>query len=142
MKEFYIYFILIILAFASCKKTNTTTDQSYLLTHKSWKPALTDKNTSTNPEGTANVYHATLNCERDDSYSFEDKLTINRGDDKCNSSEISPDVSDYTVDFTARKIAIKGITYDLAEVSATQLKYYAPVPTATGYNYIIYLFEH
>ena len=144
MRKIIVLCTLIGLTFYSCKKDSNAVDsQMSLLTSKPWKPALIDKNSSTNPKGNI-IYHATLNCEKDDNYLFSSNniLKINRGQLKCENDVISADISDYGIDLTKQKITINGIEFILAEVSLTQLKYYSSTPSVSGYENIIYLFEH
>jgi hypothetical protein len=71
------------------------------------------------------------------------QLNINRGTTKCEDDEASAENFDYHIDFANKKITIDGFTYELAEISETQLKYYHILPAATGYNHaIIYMLEH
>ncbi len=130
----------------SCKKddkNDTTTDPLTLLTSKSWKPAMTDKNSSTNPEG-KNIYSGPLDCEKDDSYLFSkgNKLTINKGQLQCSPNEVNTTTNDYSIDIDAKKITIDGVVYNLAEISPTQLKYYAVTGPFSGSNNMIFIFEH
>lgn len=146
MRILFSFFAMYTLCLFSCKKdekASTNTDQLTLLTSKSWKPSLTDKNSSTNPAG-KNIYHATMDCEKDDRYLFSksNKLTISKGAQQCNSNEEDSALTNYSVDFNAKKISVQGTNYTLAEVSATQLKYYAVTPSVSGYENIIFLFGH
>lgn len=106
---------------------------------------MTDKNRTTNPQGSgvSNFFYPFKNCETDDIYSFNNmnKLTIHKGDQQCSTGEMSPETGDYSVDLTNKKITIKGIVYQLAEISGTQLKYYAYIPSASSFSHLIFLFE-
>jgi hypothetical protein len=129
----------------SCKEEEVIPlgeDKLNLLTSKIWKPSMTNKNSKTNPLGDF-MYHATLSCELDDSYQFDtrNKLTIVKGQDQCNVNEASSETTDYSITADAKQLTINGKVYMIAEISATQLKFYAVLPPFSGGN-LIYLFEH
>ncbi len=142
-----LFFCSIALCFFSCKKDETTHDKKedklMLLTSKRWKPSRIDKNSATNPPGVIN-YSPTLNCELDDYYQFStsNQLTITRGQDKCDANESNPAVLDYTIDADLKKITINGTVYTVAEISESQFKYYVILPSVTGFNAKVYMFEH
>jgi hypothetical protein len=133
-------FVLILLfAFSACKKQN---EVGVNITSKAWNPALTDKNSSSNPSRQI-LYYAVLECEKDDSYSFgtDGKLTINRGTIKCNNAELSTEIVNYTYHSSTKELIIKGVKYTVADESALQLKYYTAIPNATGFQSLIFLFN-
>ena len=117
-------------------------DKLNLLISKSWKPSMTDKNSKTNPPGSF-IYHATLSCELDDTYQFDarNKLTIVKGQEPCNANETNQETTEYSVSADEKQLIINGKVYIIAEISATQLKYYAVLAAVAGGNKV-YLFEH
>jgi hypothetical protein len=131
--------LILFTTISSCKEDNTA---FVSITSKVWAPALTDKNSSSNPSGQI-LYYAVLDCEKDDSYRFgtDGKLTINRGTNKCNNAELSTEIVNYTYNSSTKELIIKGIKYTVADESAVQLKYYTAIPNATGIQYLIFLFE-
>jgi hypothetical protein len=124
----------IILTISSCKKNSDNALNT--LTTKTWKRALNDKNPSTNLQGTT-LYYAVQNCEKDDTFKFgsDGNLILNRGTDKCESNE----TQNYTLDRTKKELIINGNKFTLAEESSDQIKYYAAIPQASGFSYLIYL---
>ncbi|WP_345210474.1 hypothetical protein [Mucilaginibacter gynuensis] len=126
-----------------CKKDKADKDPMTLLTSKNWTPTDRDEDNSTNPaDGTS--YYAVHNCEKDDTYTFNKdlKLSINGGDSPCQLNEVNPQVSDYNVDFAAKKITIKGTTYTIAAITATQLKIYITLPPTSIVRHNVYVFHH
>lgn len=128
------------LAFANCKKN---ADQpATWLTSKIWKRALIDKDPSTNPQG-ANIYYAVQNCEKDDTFKFgtDGNLAINRGAQKCELNEQQNETQTYSVDRAKKELIINGVKFTLTEETTEQIKYYATVPFATGYQQLIFLLQ-
>lgn len=134
--------LFILSCFAGCKKSGDDKNKLAVLTAQSWKPSLFDNNTTTNPPGT-HIYQAYLNCEQDDTYHFatNGKLNIDRGAMLCNQSN-GIEEGDYSIDINHKKIIINGYSFTLAELSSSQLKFYAPIPLVTGYEYLIFIFKH
>ena len=140
VKSKLIGLILILLTtVSSCKEDNAA---SVSITSKVWAPALTDKNSSSNPIGQI-LYYAVLDCEKDDTYNFglDGKLTINRGTNKCNNAEFSTEIINYSYNSSTKELIIKGVKYTVADESGVQLKYYTTIPSAVGFQYLIYLFD-
>ncbi|WP_017259855.1 hypothetical protein [Pedobacter arcticus] len=132
------------LAFLSCKKDN---DKVNFLTSKTWKLALVDKNTSTNPltnPAGRVVYYAIQDFEKDDTFKFgaDGKLTINRGALKSSADQQQTEIQNYSFNSTTQELTINTGKYTLAEQSEKQLKYYVPI-AANGMSpqYLIYIFE-
>lgn len=140
MKKFNTLLLFLFILFFGCK--NDGVEVKVSLTSKMWTPALIDKNTSTNPSGQV-LYKAFLNCEKDDTYSFgaDGKLTINRGVNQCNSSEINKEILNYTYSANTKELVINGIKYTVVDESEVQLKYYTAIPNATSFQYLIFLFN-
>lgn len=136
----FVLAISIILALSSCKKNSN--NPSEILTEKTWKRGLTDKNPSTNPEGRV-FYYGVKGCEKDDTYKFgsDGKLVLNRGSEKCEPSETQNETQSYTIDRTKKEIVINGTKFTLAEESNEQIKYCAALPYNTGYDYLIFLLQ-
>ncbi|TDQ07117.1 hypothetical protein [Pedobacter metabolipauper] len=145
MKKIILGLIVAVLTLGSCKKDKKTDLETplTLLTAKSWKPALVDKNPGTNPAN-KNLYHAPLNCELDDAYQFDvnKKLNLKRGSSQCDADESVEEWTDYSVDFDKGQITIKGTTFLIAEISATQLKYYFPTNSSAAVDNVVFIFEH
>jgi hypothetical protein len=137
--------LLSILLFAfftltNCKKENTSSSE--ILTAKTWKRALNDLNTSSNPSGSV-IYYAVQNCEKDDTFKFgvDSKLEINKNSDKCDQNENQNSTQTYTLNRTTKEFIINGTKFTLAEESNNQIKYYEIVPSNTGFEYIIFLLQ-
>jgi len=132
----------IFIAAISCKKDKTTID---IITSKSWKPSLTDKNPAVNPgiPGVNLTYYAVQECDKDDTYTFakNGKLTINHGGNKCGENQPATTVLDYSYDKANKELIIDGQKFTVTSEETEQLKYYAPLPHTTGYGYVVYLFE-
>ena len=128
--------ILLFIAFASCKKDDS--NASVTLTSKTWKRAMVDKNTSTNPAGNVS-YYPPQDFEKDDTFKFgeDGKLTIDRGVLKANVNQPQTEVQSYSFVSATQQLTINGEKYMLAEQSKTQLKYYATLPN----QYLIFIFE-
>ncbi|WP_345953748.1 hypothetical protein [Mucilaginibacter sp. PAMB04168] len=144
-KIFIIIISLVSLTLASCKKEEKKTIEEFsmdALINDAWMLTLNDSNTSTNLKTGNNVYYAVQDCQKDDVYAFSksNELFIDFKNTVCNPSENSK--SNFVFDKTNRKITIAGVTYTVLELSEKRLKYTVAVPTASGVNNIIYLFEH
>lgn len=141
MKKYNLLFLLLIImisVFTACKKEKDKETDPLL--GKTWKRALQDKNTSTNPKGDI-MYQPISDCQKDDLYNFsaDGTFKIDNGIEKCESTEEKIVTGTY---HTANKeIVIKGMKYTLAEASADQVKYYAPVAIGTGYAYVVFLLQ-
>jgi hypothetical protein len=133
------HLILFLALLSSCKEKDENEPANFLLA-KDWKRGLVDKNTSTNPPGRI-VYYAVLNCQKEDTFRFgsDGTLTINQGTDKCDNNESVYKTVAYTKN--NKDLILDGVKFTLAEESKTQIKYYAPLPPATGYDYMVYLLE-
>ncbi len=127
--------------FSSCQKDDNGEPTNFIQS-KEWKPGLVDKKPSTNPSGRI-LYNAVQNCQKDDTYRFNanNTLTINQGKEKCSTNEeVIKNVS-YSYNSINKELIIDGSKYKLAEESNVQLKYYAPLPSNTGYDYIVFLLD-
>lgn len=144
MKKYFLILTIGLGLLISCKKDKNESDATFdLLTAKPWKYSKQDKNTSTNPAG-ANIYYAPEDCDMDDVYTFSTTLiaSIDRGTLKCDNNEVRTENAAYTFDAAAKTITIDGESFNLAEVSEHQLKYYAPIPLGTSSANLIIIFEH
>ena len=132
--------VLTFFSFLSCKKDGE--NSSNILTSKTWKKSLNDKNPSTNPAGTI-LYYAVKNCEQDDIFKFglDGNLILNRSTDKCDQTELQTETQTYTINRTTKELIINGTKFTLAEESGSQIKYYASIPAVTGFQYLIYLLQ-
>ncbi|MBD1397171.1 hypothetical protein H9Q13_08350 [Pontibacter sp. JH31] len=133
--------LLFILIFSSCAKEDENGPASILLS-KEWKRGMVDKNPATNPAGRI-LYYAVQNCQKDDTFRFgaNKALTINQGANKCVNNEPATTTVSYTYNETNKELIIDSFKYTLAEESKAQIKYYAPMSSQTGYDYIVYLLE-
>ncbi len=133
--------MVIVALFSSCKKESDNGPEE-ILTSKSWTRTIIDKNTATNPSGRV-MYNAVLDCELDDTYRFSSNniLTIEQGIDKCDSNEPASRSVSYAYDRESKTLSIDGTSYTLAEKSANQIKYYAPLPAVSGYDFMVFLLE-
>ena len=132
--------LLFTIAFLSCSKDKD--DQINTLTSKTWKRGKTDLNPTTNPQGPI-LYYAVLNCEADDTFKFngDGSLTINRNNDKCNQDELQNENQSYSLNRPGKELIVNGTTYTLAEESNNQIKYYAVIPTTSGFQSLIFLLQ-
>lgn len=128
------------MGFSNCKKDSESS--SNVLTLKTWQRGLNDKNPSTNPAGTV-LYYPVQNCEKDDTFKFgtDGNLILNRNAAKCDQSESQIETKAYTLNRTTKEFVIDGTKFTLAEESNSQIKYYAPIPTPTGFQYLVYLLQ-
>lgn len=120
-----------------CKKDN---QQTNTLTVNKWKRGLIDKNVASNPHGRI-LYYAVLDCQKDEELRFNPggTLIITYGADKCDPDEPENEVLPYTYNRAGKELVIDAVKYTLAEETENQIKYYAVVPSATGYDYLVYL---
>ena len=132
--------ISILLIFTNCKKDSES--PANILLSKTWKRGLVDKNPATNPPGPI-IYYAVRNCEKDDSFKFgsENKLTWHRNIDKCDQNESPTETQTYSLNRTTNELFINGTKFTLAEESKSQIKYFALIPTTTGFQYLVYLLQ-
>lgn len=139
--KLYLIVVLFSLTLLHCKKDDKTSPTS-ILTSKVWHRGFTDLNPATNPPGNA-IYHAVKDCERDDTFTFgvDGKLTLDRGDDACDPGEAQVERELYTIDRPAKELVIAGTTYTLAEESSEQIKYYANIPSGTGFESLVFLLQ-
>ncbi|KHJ37477.1 hypothetical protein PBAC_23210 [Pedobacter glucosidilyticus] len=135
-----VFLTLTLLTLLACNKDEDSS--STTITSKIWKRALIDKNPSTNPQG-AMSYYAVLDCEKDDTFKFESNgnLVINRGANKCETSEDSNNTQTYTLNRANKELLINGARFTLAEESSEQIKYYATLPMASGFSQVIFLLQ-
>jgi hypothetical protein len=103
---------------------------------------MTDKNPSTNPSGRI-LYYAVQNCEKDDTFKFDlnKELKINLGSTKCETNEPATKTVSYSYNESNKQLVIDGYGYTVAEESKSQIKYYAPLASSLGYDYIVFLLE-
>jgi hypothetical protein len=134
------FLILFVLIFSNCDKNNVK-NENILLT-KTWKRSLIDKNPNSNPSGKI-LYYAVLDCEKDDTFKFnsDSTLTIEKGLNKCDSTELSSVIVKYSYNNLKNELIIDGIKYTVTEESNGQIKYFLPLPITTGYNYVAYILE-
>lgn len=134
------FLILFVFIFTSCDKS-IVKDENIFMT-KTWKRGIIDKNPNSNPPGKIG-YYAVLECEKDDTLKFNtvSTLTIEKGQNKCNSTESSTEIIQYTYDNLKNELIMDGVKYIVTEESNGQIKYLAPTPSLTGYDYVAYILE-
>lgn len=133
--------LLFLFLLSSCAKEDETTPAN-LLVSKTWKKGTVDKNPDSNPPGRV-LYRPLLDCEKDDLLTFDstNKLTINEGKLKCDSSEPAVKTLSYSYNASTNELIIDGFIYTVAHASKDQIKYHSHLPHHTGYDYMIYLLE-
>ena len=144
VKYFSTIFILL-MCFYSCGSKDKNVSNENILTSKSWKRGMTDRNSSTNPTSNSQeiLYAAIPSCQQDDVLQFnsDGKLVINNGSDKCSTDEQATQTVNYSYDKTNNELTIDGVKYKVAEMTSSQIKYYAELSSQTGYSYIVYLLQ-
>ncbi|WP_295121628.1 hypothetical protein [uncultured Chitinophaga sp.] len=135
--------VLTILGYACTKEEtidNATTAAAFLKSRE-WKPTVIDRNPATSPAGKI-LYTPVAECEKDDRLKFsKDSLLVTKGAIICENAETGYQVT-YSMDFNKRKITINGTEYMLGEVTDKQLKFFIRIPSQSGYDYQVYLYEH
>jgi hypothetical protein len=143
MKSIYIL-CLGALFLSACKKAKTDTTTADLLTAKTWKYATVDNNVASNPKSGTLLYAPIAACLADNVYTFgsDGKLIINNGSNHCDAGEGAVTSYSYSIDKTNNTIIINGTLFTIAEITETQLKYYAVVPGTSGVQNLVYIFQH
>lgn len=152
MKPALVFVGCLLLALSACKKQNNdaidtstaSVNASLLVTTKPWIIALNDSNPATNPKGGSVTYAPISSCYMDDAYTFrsDGTMLVDNGTVHCDGSETATSTFNYSIDKTNNTITVNGNTFKLAEISATQFKYYSVVSAASGNQYIMYIFQH
>lgn len=148
MKKYISLFAFSLILFSACKKTELSRSPIALLTAKPWKYAKTDRTPEKNPANS--IIYPAQDCDADDvfQYTTSGKVHLDRGAVQCDTDEEKTESVDYKVSEDGTRITIEGETYDILELSATQLKYYAPVSIIIDENttntgvFIVVVFEH
>lgn len=132
--------LLSVFAFSNCKKESRSSPD--ILTSRTWKMGLNDLNPQTNSQGQT-LYYPVQTCEKDDTFKFtqDGNFIINRNIDKCNENELQIESQTYTLNRQTKKLIINGTVFTLVEVSNSQVKYYAPIPSTNGFKYQIFLLQ-
>ncbi len=140
MKKLTKISLLLVFTFVlSCSEDDNNVKNTSILTSKVWKRGMKDLNPSTNPPGNI-IYYAVKNCEQDDTFKFDsNSLTINDNQNKCGEEEIKS--VPYKIDRKKKEITINNQIYKIAEETKNQIKYYAPVPHSSGYDFEIFLLQ-
>lgn len=151
MKDFLRYILslfVLLLCFYSCGSKDKDILRSDILTSKTWKRGIMDKNLSTNPSIPSSysqgiLYAPVSSCQKDDVFHFnpDGELIIDNGPDKCSADEQATQTVNYSYDKINNDLTIGGIKYKVAEMSSTQIKYYVDMPYVTGYSYMVYLLQ-
>ena len=68
-------------------------------------------------------------------------MTIEKGQNKCNSTESSTEIIQYTYDNLKNELIMNGVKYIVTKESNGQIKYLVPTPSLTGYDYVAYILE-
>lgn len=139
----FIFLLLtpVIFTLPACKK-DTGNPPKNILSSKTWKRGLTDKNPSTNPPGKI-IYYAVKDCEKDDTFKFDPdgELTLNRNNSQCNPDEQKVALLTYALQEETKKLTIDGTDYILLEESKNQVKYGAALSSGTGNEYLVFLLQ-
>lgn len=132
--------LLIVLTLSNCKKDSESAPN--LLTSKTWKYGLIDKNPSTNPPG-ANAYYAVHDCEKDDTFKFGSDGKSERFSNTNNCGVNEPPVltRTYTYNSKTKELTINGDKFTIAEESNSQIKYYIPITRTNGVENLIFLLQ-
>lgn len=69
------------------------------------------------------------------------KLLISSGKEKCEINQPETSTVAYDLNREAMTLTINGVGYQLAELSSEQIKYIAPLPSGSGYDFIIFLLQ-
>lgn len=152
MKPALVFVACILLALSSCKKQNNdaidtstaSVNAALLVTTQPWIIAETDNNPATNPKGGSVTYAPISSCYMDDAYTFKSDGTVfvDNGNVHCAGTETATTTYNYSIDKTNNTVTIDNNTFRLAEISATQFKYYSVVSTSSGNQFIVYIFQH
>lgn len=150
MKKICLLFAVGLLAISSCKKktdeidTSTASVNVALLTTKAWIIADHDSNPATNPKGGTVSYAPISSCYTDDTYTFktDGTMLVDNGTIRCTGAEAGTSTYNYSVDKVNNTITVDGNNFRLAEISATQFKYYSVVSTPSGNQFTVYIFQH
>ena len=131
--------LLIVLTLSNCKKDSESAPN--LLTSKTWKYGVIDKNPSTNPPG-KNAYYAVHDCQMDHTFKFgsDGKLEQFLNNDDCgvNKTVIT---KTYTYNSKKKELWINEDKFTIAEESNSQIKYYIPITRTNGVENLIFLLQ-
>jgi len=143
----YLVLLLILVVASGCKKDskkeiiNDFTTQA--LINGNWRSVLNDSNPATNPKAPNTLYWAVPGCRQDDLLTFTangELLTANNNT-VCTEDE-PPAKQAYAFDSANKKLTINGSSFDVLELSTTRLKLSRTIPAATGFGYLVYVYEH
>lgn len=136
------YFLLLLVLVVSCKKDKNQ-DLLTILTSKTWKYSLADKNPSTNGTGVAIPFNVIAECEKDNVFQFKNdgNLLVQSGITKCAPTDPATKTVTYSYNAQTQELILDGIKCTVLELTKDQLKYKAPVPYQTGYVYVMFILE-
>ncbi len=136
----YAFLFLLVIFFFSCEKENKT--ELDILRSKAWKIGIIDKNVESNPRGKI-LYNSFFECEKDDSYVFlkNGLLKVDHGSERCSNDHAQGKEMEYSYDKNTNQLVIDGIKYQVLDMTETQVKYCAPLPPVTDYDWIIYILQ-
>ena len=119
-----------------------------------WQTTLIDKNPSTNPQRgpgseADNLYHAWLNCQMDDTFTFANgHFSINDNGSVCDSGEdliVEQSGQPYHYNEASKQLTIgtgdEAVTFQVYELNKDRLKIGVAVQTGTGFRYMIFIFK-
>ena len=131
---------LLLFAFSNCSKDEKQPGDP--VTSKTWKRGLSDLNPATNPQAPV-LYYAVQNCEKDDTFTFGSNglLVVDKNAEKCNQDEPRTETQSYSLNRPTMQLVIGSTTYTLAEATDKQIKYYAVVPTPSGFQHLVFLLQ-
>lgn len=141
MKKFY-YLLFLSVLLLGCKKEKDQ-DLMDILTSKTWKYSLVDKNPTTNGTGLNIPFNVLSDCEKDDVFQFKNDgtLIIHSGTNKCAPADTETKTLTYSYNKQTQEILIGGIKCNVLELTKSQFKYKAPVSYQTGYVYVMFILE-
>ncbi|MFD0940889.1 hypothetical protein [Pedobacter boryungensis] len=137
-----IYLLFVVLVFTGCKKEEKE-DPLDILTGKTWKYSLVDKNPSTNGTSISVPFNVLADCEKDNTLQFkrDGNLIMYTGNAKCTLNESETRTLSFSYNKQTKELIIDGIKCEVLELTKNQLKYKAPVSYQTGYVYVMFILE-
>lgn len=134
---------LMFLCFGCKKEKDKEQDPIDILTSKTWKFSLVDKNPSSGGTDANTISYVVAECFRDNIFEFKKDGTVllYTGKIKCIDGEQDIKQSTYSYNRDTKEISIDGVKSIVLELTKTQFKYKAPLPFNTGYSYALVILE-
>jgi hypothetical protein len=127
-----------------CKKDKAKElDPLDILTSKTWKYSLVDKNPSSSGVDINIPFNVMADCFKDNTFQFtkDGMVILNTGKVKCVDGEKEVITSTYTFNKETKELTVGGTKSIVLELTKNQFKYKAPVPHNTGYTYVLIILE-